>query len=74
MAILFKGKLPKAGLTKVVFSLPTGRSIIEPKADVAWADGSGRAGIRFTEMAASSREELDAWLEQQIEQADQLSK
>jgi CheY-like chemotaxis protein len=72
MAILFKGKLPKAGLAKVAFTLPAGRSVIEPKADVAWADGSGRAGIRFTEMPAPSREELDAWLAEQIEQADQL--
>lgn len=74
MAILFKGKLPKAGLSKVIFTLPAGRVAIEPKADVAWADGSGRAGIRFTDMPASSRQELDAWLGEQIEQADQLAR
>lgn len=72
MAILFKGKLPKAGLSKVVFTLPAGRMPIEPKAEIAWADGSGRAGIRFTDMPAGNRQELDAWLAEQIEQSDPI--
>jgi hypothetical protein len=48
--------------------------VLEPKGDVAWADGSGHAGIRFTDMPASNRQELEAWLSEQIEQADQIDK
>ncbi len=74
MAIAFKGKLPKAGLSKISFTLPSRSMTLEPKADVAWADGSGHAGIRFTDMPAGSRQELESWLEEQLEQADQITK
>jgi len=73
MALFFKGEVPKTGLSRVTFTLPDVHAIIEPKAHVAWADGSGKAGIRFTEMPANCRQELDAWLEQQIEQVDPLA-
>jgi len=74
MALCFTGKLPRAGLTKVVFTLPERQVVIEPKAVIAWADGAGRAGIRFTDMPSSSRQELEAWLAEQLEQADRLQK
>ena len=67
MAIKFKGALPRATLTQVRFSLPGGTADIEPKAELAWADGSGRAGIRFLEIPRKSRQELENWLEEQME-------
>jgi CheY-like chemotaxis protein len=66
MAILFRGKLPKGGVSKVVFTLPDTHIAMEPKAEIAWADGAGRAGIRFAELPKASREQLDHWLAEQF--------
>jgi c-di-GMP-binding flagellar brake protein YcgR len=69
MAIRCRGELPKGGIVKIVFTLPGSDISMEPKAEVAWADGAGRAGIRFTEMPDSSRQQLDHWLTEQMEKA-----
>jgi CheY-like chemotaxis protein len=71
MAIRFRGKLPKGGVSKVVFALPETHISMEPKGEIAWADGAGRAGLRFTEMPESSREQLDQWLTEQLEKMEQ---
>jgi c-di-GMP-binding flagellar brake protein YcgR len=80
MAIRFQGKLPNGGLSGISFCLPELNAAIEAKAALAWVDGAGRAGIRFAEIATSSRELLDGWLTDQMvrmglppEQASQLS-
>ena len=62
MAIDFRGNLPKESTVKVRFTLPGTHNTIEPKADLAWADGSGHAGLRFVEVAQNSREHLERWL------------
>jgi len=67
MAVFFRGKLPKGGLSNVAFRLPGGEIPLEPKAQIAWIDGSGRAGLRFTELPAKTREQLDSWLTAQPE-------
>jgi CheY-like chemotaxis protein len=67
MAIRFRGKLPKAGISKVVFTLPGTHSSMEPKAALAWADDAGRAGLRFLEVPQKSREQLEDWLAQQLQ-------
>ena len=67
MAIRFRGRLPKGGISKVVFTLPDMPSSMEPKATLAWADGAGRAGLRFLEVPQKSRELLEAWLTQQLQ-------
>jgi hypothetical protein len=67
MAIRFSGKLPKAGISKVVFTLPGTHSSMEPKATLAWADDAGRAGLRFLEVPAKSSEQLEDWLAQQMQ-------
>jgi CheY-like chemotaxis protein len=66
MAVRYRGKLPKAGISKVVFTLPGMASSMEPKACVAWADGAGRAGLRFLEVPASSRQHFEDWLGAQL--------
>ena len=70
MAITFRGKLPQSGLSRIVFSLPGNESITECTATVAWTDGSGRAGVRFREMAAAPRQKLESWLEEQMKRAE----
>jgi CheY-like chemotaxis protein len=67
MAIRCPGQLPKGGIVKIIFTLPGSHMPMEPKAEVAWADGAGRAGIRFTEMPETSRQQLDQWLTEQLE-------
>lgn len=66
MAIRFPGKFPQRGISKVVFTLPDTHISMEPKAEIAWVDGAGRAGIRFAELPRASREQLDRWLAEQL--------
>ena len=73
MALRFKGKLPKGGLSKVIFSLPGSNLSMEPRAEIAWADGAGRAGVRFLDMPKSSREQLEQWLGEQLDKLDHQS-
>jgi hypothetical protein len=40
---------------------------MEPKGDVAWADGLGRAGIRFLDIPQTSRDQLEKWILQRLE-------
>lgn len=71
MAVRYRGKLPKGSPSKVSFTLPGKHTAIEPKVEMAWADGSGRAGFRFLDMAPGSREQLDNWLNEQMEKIDE---
>lgn len=67
MAIRFRGKMPKAGVSKVGFTLPGTHASMEPRAELAWADAAGRAGLRFLEVPQKSREQLEDWLAQQLQ-------
>jgi CheY-like chemotaxis protein len=67
MAIRFRGKLPKGGISKIVFTLPGTHSSMEPKATLAWADGAGRAGLRFLDVPQKSREQMEDWLGAQLQ-------
>jgi CheY-like chemotaxis protein len=70
MAVTFRGKLPKECLAKVRFTLPGTNDTLEPKAALAWADGSGHAGIRFMDVPQNSREQLERWLTSRIHLAE----
>jgi PilZ domain len=48
------------------FTLPATSHVVEIKAQIAWVDGERRAGFRFLDMPAASREELETWLDGQI--------
>jgi CheY-like chemotaxis protein len=74
MAVGFRGKLPRSGLSKVRFTLPGTSNTLEPKAVVAWADGSGHAGIRFVDVPQNSRDHLERWLCCRIDHADTVSR
>ncbi|HKS71690.1 MAG TPA: PilZ domain-containing protein [Terriglobales bacterium] len=73
MAIHYPGKLDKTSFASVVFTLPGRTASVECKAQLAWADGSGRAGIRFGQMSAVSREQLDRWLSEQMDKVERLA-
>ncbi len=69
MAITFRGKLPQEHISVVQFTLPTTSNTVQAKADLAWADGSGHAGLRFTNLPQVSREHLERWLCTRMEAA-----
>jgi len=67
MAMHFEGPLAKKAIGKVQFTLPGTKVAMEPKCEVAWADGLGRAGIRFQDLPESSREQLEKWIMRRLE-------
>jgi CheY-like chemotaxis protein len=69
MAIHAEGPLPKLPITKVLFTLPGTKSVVESKGEIAWADGHGRAGLRFAEIPDSSRQQLEGWILRRLEQS-----
>ena len=62
MAIRVLGKLPKEAQAQFRFTLPGANISLELKGQVAWADGTGHAGIRFVEVPQSSQYQLEKWL------------
>jgi CheY-like chemotaxis protein len=73
MAIRFRDKLPKSGISKVSFTLSGTQVELSPKADLAWSDGAGRAGLRFVEVPESTRDRLDRWLFERMEQMAEIA-
>jgi DNA-binding response OmpR family regulator len=72
MAIFFRGRLPRSGLSTVTFHLPGMATSLETKVNIAWMDDSGRAGLRFTIMSKAARRQLDEWLASQCHRLEKL--
>ncbi len=66
MAVRFSDPLPSCGLTKVSFLLPDMQSPLEFRADLAWADEEGRAGLRFVDLPKKAQEAIEDWLTRQL--------
>lgn len=66
MAVRFRDRLPKGGISKVCFTVPDSDIDLEPRAEFAWTDDRGRAGIRFLDFPKSSRQRLERWLTEQL--------
>lgn len=56
-----------SSIKKVHFILPGTNHSVETRAELAWADGSGRGGIKFVELPQLSKDHLEGWLLQHIE-------
>jgi len=67
MAVQTSTKIPKSGIAKVSFTLPKSKISMEPKAELAWADDQGRVGIRFLDFPQNSRDQLEAWIAEQMQ-------
>src|SRR5579872_5715956 len=67
MAIQSTGVLP-SDVCRVQFTLPGTDITLSPKAELAWNDSSGRGGIRFLDLTANARQQLENWLLQKMEQ------
>lgn len=68
MAIRVLGKLAKDAQGQITFTLPIVNVSLELKCEVAWADGTGRAGIRFIEVPQSSQYQLEKWLTDRLQE------
>lgn len=69
MAISIADPLPTKEISLVQFTLPTTSNTLQAKAVLAWADGSGHAGLRFLNLPQLSREHLERWLSTRMESA-----
>jgi len=68
IALMLREALPKGASPHLKFSLPDTNIHMEVEAEVAWVNVKGLAGFRFQNVAKSSQEELDHWLDEQMEQ------
>src|SRR6202023_2225905 len=66
MAVSFSEPLPASGLSKVSFVLPEMPAALEFRADLAWADESGQAGLRFVDLPRKAQEAIEDWLTRQV--------
>ncbi len=69
MAIRVVGPFPKEPIAKIQFELPEKKLAIECRAEMAWADGMGCAGLRFLDLAPSYKHQLETWLGDLMEKA-----
>ena len=67
VALRLVGKLPKDVQAKLQFSLPGSNTSLELKGEIAWADGTGHAGVRFVDVPQSSQYQLEKWLTERIQ-------
>jgi len=67
MAIRLLEKIAKDARTQVRFTLPAANISLDLKAEVAWADGTGQAGIRFIEVPQSAQYQLEKWLTDRLQ-------
>jgi len=64
MDVLAAKPLPKASLVRVMFDLPEVNITIDAEAEIAWSTANGQSGMRFLNIDASIREEMNHWLAQ----------
>ena len=67
MAIHVAGKLPREVVANLRFTLPDSHTSLELRGNIAWANSSGMAGIRFVEVPQSSQYQLEKWLTDRIQ-------
>jgi DNA-binding response OmpR family regulator len=68
MSVRLLGKLAKDTQAQIRFTLPEVNISLELKGQVAWADGSGHAGIRFVEVPQSTQYQLEKWLTDRLQE------
>lgn len=62
IAIRMQEPLPDDPISMLKFALPDSKVPMVAKVQVAWADSVGRAGLKFTDLAPTSRRNLEEWL------------
>jgi CheY-like chemotaxis protein len=69
MAVQAAAALPN-DLYRIQFTLPGTDITLSPKAELAWSDACGKAGVRFLELTVNAREQLENWLMQKMEERE----
>src|SRR5258707_13062260 len=66
MALLVHQALPKDANPRLQFTLPGTTLSMDIESEVAWADLKGRVGLRFRNLAPSSKKLLQKWLPEKM--------
>jgi DNA-binding response OmpR family regulator len=67
IALLLHQALPKNAIARLQFTLPGTTISLDVDAEVAWADLKGAVGLRFPKLPAHTQEQLEGWLNNQME-------
>src|SRR5262249_40618313 len=59
-------KRPEAGSMYVTFILPGSKNALECPCEVAWENGNGQAGLRFTNQLPATYKELKKWVSSRL--------
>jgi c-di-GMP-binding flagellar brake protein YcgR len=68
LALMLREAPPKGASPHLRFTLPSSSIHIDVAAEVAWVDVKGLAGFRFQNLAEDSKQALEKWLDDQLEQ------
>jgi CheY-like chemotaxis protein len=68
IALMLREALPKGATPRLQFTLPETNLNLDVDAEVVWADVKGRAGFRFHNIAKTSQEQLEKWLDDRLEE------
>jgi hypothetical protein len=55
------------GVVSMRFELPGSSRSLEAKGEFVWNNETGKVGVRFTTIPATTKMELDAWFARQLE-------
>jgi CheY-like chemotaxis protein len=67
IALQLREAPPKGAAPHLKFTLPESNLHMEVEAEVAWVDMKGLAGLRFHNVPQTSQEQLEKWLDEQME-------
>ena len=65
MGIKTSAPIQAIGPLAISFALPGTRKAVKAQGEIAWTDGDGRVGLKFLEMNATTKRNLQLWLERQ---------
>jgi DNA-binding response OmpR family regulator len=74
IAVLVHQALPKNAVARVQFTLPGTSIALDVDAEVAWADLKGAVGLRFPKLPPHTQEQLEGWLNRQMEKEGSAAK
>jgi c-di-GMP-binding flagellar brake protein YcgR len=67
ISLMLREALPKGASPRLRFSLPDSSLQLDVDAEIAWADMKGFVGLRFTNLPKGTQEELEHWLDENME-------
>jgi CheY-like chemotaxis protein len=68
IALMLREALPKGAVPQLQFTLPETKSVLNVEAEVVWADVKGRAGLRFRDVSSETKDRLERWLDERLEE------